>query len=73
MYRNAEILETRLRRLDDMRAKANRHADMAYFGASTSEERSRIEEHHAALLDRLDYLSQRVWRALCVAKGWRKA
>lgn len=72
MHRNAEIWEKRHERLEALFASAHRN----YRQASQGAEAQTLPGLRRAFADwkwRYDALEARVWHALCVAKGWRKA
>ena len=73
MHRNAEIWEKRHERLEAVKRAFNRNADMAYSGARDSDTRADVERQHGRWVMRWTEVEARVWHALCVAKGWRKA
>lgn len=70
MHRNAEIWERRYDRLEAVfKAKAE-HFEHARRSPSWNLE---AEARRDAWRKRYNAIERRVWHALCVAKGWRRA
>jgi hypothetical protein len=70
MHRNVEIWEKRHERLEAIFLARSRH----FMEARTSSDWSAASDaNRDAWRARYDALERRIWRALCVAKGWRKA
>ena len=71
MHRNAEIWEKRHERLGLLRDVTRDHFAMAqkarWFDTAA------IANRWSQWLERFSRIERRVWNALCVAKGWRKA
>jgi hypothetical protein len=72
-HRNAEIWEKRHERLESLSDAFIRHVDMAYTAATTDALRAQIARRRRDWMTRWAGIEKRVWNALCVAKGWRKA
>jgi hypothetical protein len=70
MHRNAEIWEKRHERLETVRAQA-----LANFACAVRSPTSALVvlQRQIDWTARYDAIERRVWNALCVAKGWRKA
>lgn len=73
MHRNAEIWEKRHERLEDLRVAMNRQFGMAADAPLSGLERGALRTGWESWLKRFSRIERRVWRALCAAKGWRKA
>jgi hypothetical protein len=71
MHRNAEIWEKRHERLGLLKAKAREHFAMAQKARGF--DTAAMANGWSQWLERWVRLELRVWHALCVAKGWRKA
>jgi hypothetical protein len=72
-HRNAEIWAERHRRLEAIHARALASLAMAALGAKDAEERRMVVIRREVVNARIDAIERRVWRALCVAEGRRKA
>lgn len=70
MHRNAEIWAARHRRLEEACSRKKRQFAQARNSPSWS---FLCGERSDAWLERYDALERRVWHALCIANGWRKA
>lgn len=73
MHRNAEILEKRHERLTSIMVRAVEALRQAALGAQDGEQRRAVQIRRALVVERIEEVERRVWHALCVAKGWRKA
>lgn len=70
MHRNAEIWEKRHERLERMEEAARRHFAHASMSPHWGEKGKAVR---AMWYGKWGRVEKRVWNALCVAKGWRKA
>ena len=70
MHRNAEIWEKRHGRLLRLNEAMRHHFGQAAQSPHWGEKSKAVA---AAWLAKYNRVERRVWNALCVAKGWRKA
>lgn len=73
MHRNAEIWEKREARLSAIALKAATNLRQASMGARGIDGRDAIRQRREEWEARFNPIAKRVWNALCVAKGWRRA
>jgi hypothetical protein len=72
-HRNAEIWAERHRRLEALKEERLRHFADAKRGAFDETQAELVSLSKAAYLARYHVIERRVWHALNVAKGWRRA
>lgn len=72
-HRNVEIWRKRHKRLEEIHVRALEGLRMAEEAAQDDEQRRNIVIRREVVNHRIDAIERRLWTALCVAEGWRKA